>query len=280
MLPCSVGERFRSPFGCPRLGKILRGIGSSFGKAATPRKPFLPEHNVSFMLLACQGTLREWRSALPLVLCYQQLLRRAECFDLNGSHFERLPAFFRVEIAMSKNHPKGFSFRIPVDDAKPNCVWVFFADFITFMGIQLGRKDSFFACKIAKFGRVLSTCRTKKLATSSMRRCCKDLIVAAGLDPYEYATNSSKRGGTLEAIKASLRDVQIQELGRWSSSTMVARYARGDEEMRESLCGQHQDLGRHLIASGFFGGQRCTGFGDGGQRRTGRVLCLGFIVSR
>jgi hypothetical protein len=228
-------EGFASLFGCPRFGKILRGIRSSFGKAATPRKPFLPEHIVSFMLLARRGTLREWRSALPLVLCYQQLLRGAECFDLNGSHVERLPAFFRVEIATSKNHPEGFSFRIPVNDARPNCVGVFLADFITVMGIQLGHKDSFLACKIAKFGGVLRTRPTEKLATSSMRGCCKDLIIAAGLDPSAYATHSSKRGGTLEAMKAGLSDAQIQELGRWSSSTMVARYARGDEEMRESL---------------------------------------------
>jgi hypothetical protein len=98
-------EGFVSPFGCPRFGKILRGIRSSFGKAVTPRKPFLLEHIVSFMLLARRGTLREWRSALPLVLCYQQLLRGAECFDLNGSRIERLLAFFWVEIATSKNHP-------------------------------------------------------------------------------------------------------------------------------------------------------------------------------
>jgi hypothetical protein len=97
-------EGFGSPFRCPRLRKILRGIRLSFGKAATPRKPFLPEHIVSFMLLVRRGTLREWRAALPLVLCYQQLLRGAECFDLNGSHVERLPAFFLVEIATSKNH--------------------------------------------------------------------------------------------------------------------------------------------------------------------------------
>jgi hypothetical protein len=30
-------EGFVTPFGCPRFGKILRGIRSSFGKAATPR---------------------------------------------------------------------------------------------------------------------------------------------------------------------------------------------------------------------------------------------------
>jgi hypothetical protein len=126
--------------------------------------------------------------------------------DLNGSHVKRLPAFFRVEIATSKNHPEGFSFWIPIDDARPNCVGVFFAEFITVMGIQLGHKDSFFACKIAKLGDVLRTRPTNKLATSSMCGCCKDLIVAAGLDPSAYATHSSKRGGTLEAMKAGLSD--------------------------------------------------------------------------
>jgi hypothetical protein len=38
-------------------------------------------------------------------------------------------------------------------------------------------------------------------------------------------------------MKAGLSDAQIQELGRWSISMMVARYARGDEETRDALAG-------------------------------------------
>jgi hypothetical protein len=43
------------------------------------------------------------------------------------------------------------------------------------------------------------------------------------------------RGGTLKAMKQGLSDTQIQELGRWSSSSMVSRYARGSEEVRSGL---------------------------------------------
>jgi hypothetical protein len=68
-----------------------------------------------------------------------------------------------------------------------------------------------------------------------MRNACKLLIVAAGLNPVYFATHSSKRGGTLEAMKQGLRDIQIQELGCWSSSSMVARYVRGSEVARDSL---------------------------------------------
>jgi hypothetical protein len=59
-----------SPFGCPRFGKILRGIKNTHGKAARPRKPFTPDHIVMFMLLARGGSLKEWRAALPLALCF------------------------------------------------------------------------------------------------------------------------------------------------------------------------------------------------------------------
>jgi hypothetical protein len=68
-------EGFESPFGLPRFGKILRGIQNSYGKAARPKRLFTPEHIVTFMNLARKGTLREWRAALPLALCFQQLLR-------------------------------------------------------------------------------------------------------------------------------------------------------------------------------------------------------------
>jgi hypothetical protein len=105
------------------------------------------------------------------------------------------------------------------------------------MGISLGDPKSFFACRISKSGGVIKAVSLEKVAMSTMRGCCKDLIVAAGLDPTEYATHSSKRGGTLEAMKAGLSDAQIQELGRWSISMMVARYARGDEETRDALAG-------------------------------------------
>jgi hypothetical protein len=67
-------EGFESPFGLPSFGKILRGIRNSYGKAARPKRPFTPEHIVTFINLARKGTLREWRAALPLALCFQQLL--------------------------------------------------------------------------------------------------------------------------------------------------------------------------------------------------------------
>jgi hypothetical protein len=93
---------------------------------------------------------------------------------------------------------------------RPNYVGVFLVDYITVVGIKLGGKKSFFACKIS--GRVsgrsasLKSVPTSKLAVSTMRACCKDLIKAAGLDPMAYATHSSKRGGAIEAMKASLSD--------------------------------------------------------------------------
>jgi hypothetical protein len=53
-----------------------------------------------------------------------------ECLDLTGEHVSRTPNFFRVEVATAKNHPEGFSVRIPVDATRPNCVGTFFADYI------------------------------------------------------------------------------------------------------------------------------------------------------
>jgi hypothetical protein len=44
------------------------------GKAAKPKNPFIPAHIILFMNLARSGMLREWRAALPLALCFQQLL--------------------------------------------------------------------------------------------------------------------------------------------------------------------------------------------------------------
>jgi hypothetical protein len=225
-------EGYLSPFWCPRFGKLLRGICNRHGKAARPKKPFTPDHIISFMLLArhVEGV----KVGSPV---FQQLLRGSKVFDLNGSNVTRMPGFYCVEVKNSKNHPEGFSFWIPVDENSPNCVGVFFADFITVMGISLRDLKSFFACKISKSGGVIKSVSLEKVATSTMRGCCKDLIFAAGLDPTEYATHSSKRGGTLEAIKAGHSDAQTQKLGRWSSSTMVARYARGNEETRNALAG-------------------------------------------
>jgi hypothetical protein len=84
-------------------------------------------------------------------------------------------------------------------------------------------------------GLDLTATPTEKVVTSTMRNCCKDLISAAGLDPTEYATHSSKQGGAFEAMRMGLSYAQIQELGRWLSSTIVARYARGDKEVQTAL---------------------------------------------
>jgi hypothetical protein len=130
------------------------------------------------MNLARKGTFREWRAALPLALCFQQLLRGVECFDLDGSNSSRHADFFRV----------------PVDDSRPNCVGVFMSDYI-----DTGSRKSFFVCKLAQTGKLLQVVPTERVATATMRNACKLLILASGLKPSFYATHSSKRGGALEA---------------------------------------------------------------------------------
>jgi hypothetical protein len=89
-----------------------------------------------FMNLARSGTIRKWRAALPLALCFQQLLQGAECFDLNGSNVTKHADFFCVKVETLKNHPLGFSFWVKFDRERPNCVGVFMADFIDVMGIK------------------------------------------------------------------------------------------------------------------------------------------------
>jgi hypothetical protein len=143
--------------------------------------------------------------------------------------------FFRVKVETSKNHPLGFSFRVKFYRERPNCVGVFMADFIDVMGIKLGDLKLFFACKLTQTGGILQAAAVEKVALSTMRNACKLLIVAAGLDPATYATHSSKRGGALEAMKKGLSDIQIQELGRWSSASMVSRYVRGSDDIRKDL---------------------------------------------
>jgi hypothetical protein len=90
--------------------KLLRGIWLTHGKAAKAKEPFTPAHIMTIMNLAQAGTLLEWRAALPLALCFQQLLRGVESFDLNGSTVSQHVDFDRVTEETSKNHPEGFSF--------------------------------------------------------------------------------------------------------------------------------------------------------------------------
>jgi hypothetical protein len=54
----------------PRIGKMLRGIRLTHGKAAKPKEPFTPAHIFTFMDLARKGMLREWRAALLLAYCF------------------------------------------------------------------------------------------------------------------------------------------------------------------------------------------------------------------
>jgi hypothetical protein len=115
-------EGFESPFLAPRFGKILRGIRLSYSKPVKLKRPFTPAHIVSFMRLARTGALREWRAALPLALCFQQLLCGAECFNLDGSNFIRYDGFYEVTVDVWKNHPEGFSFRVPIDLGVPTAL--------------------------------------------------------------------------------------------------------------------------------------------------------------
>jgi hypothetical protein len=143
--------------------------------------------------------------------------------------------FYWVTVETSKNHPEGFNFCVRIDTDRPNCVSVFMSEFISIMGIRLGDPTSFFACKLAQVSGSLKASLSDRVSDSTMRNACKLLITAAGLDPRLYATHLSKRGGTLEALRQGLTHAQIQELGCWSSASMVSRYVRGSEEVRDNL---------------------------------------------
>jgi hypothetical protein len=79
-------EDFTTPFTMPRFTKSFRAIRLTHSKQVRPKKPFMREHVIKFMKAAWVGSLLDWRAALPLALplalCYQQLLRGAKCFDL------------------------------------------------------------------------------------------------------------------------------------------------------------------------------------------------------
>jgi hypothetical protein len=162
-----------TPFTTPRFMKIFRAIRLTHSKQVRPKKPFMWEHVIEFMKAAQVGSLLDWRAALPLALCYQQLLRRAECFDLDGSNVVRHPGFFSVQVQSSKNIPEGFDFKVIVDRDRPHCVGQFMADFIVKTGIVLGDGDSY---KILAVKGVLTAVPKVKVVNSTMRAACKRLI--------------------------------------------------------------------------------------------------------
>jgi hypothetical protein len=109
-------EGHPSCFTTPRFSKMMRGIRLNHGKVAKPKKPFTREDIMTFMDLAYAGTLVEWRAAFPMALCFQQLLRGAECFDLSGANVVITAVGFKVTVETSKNHPEGFELAVPVED--------------------------------------------------------------------------------------------------------------------------------------------------------------------
>jgi hypothetical protein len=195
-------EGHPSPFTMPRFSKMMRGIRLNHGKLAKPKKPFRREDIMTFMDLAYAGTLVEWRAAFPMALCFQQLLRGAECFDLSGANVVITAVRIKVTVETSKNHPEGFEFDVPVED-RLHHVGRFMVDYIGVMGIRVGDAGSHFACKLAKVKGILKAYPWVRVADATMRKACKVLIADSGLDPTLYATHSSKRGAALEALKTA-----------------------------------------------------------------------------
>jgi hypothetical protein len=101
----SAGVASMSPAAITHFSSF-EGVQSPFTK-----KPFSRLHITTFMDWARGGSLLDWRTPLPMALCYQQLLTGAEAFDLNGSNVDRRGDHFWVEVETSKNQPEGFSFK-------------------------------------------------------------------------------------------------------------------------------------------------------------------------
>jgi hypothetical protein len=169
-----------------------------------------------------------------LALCYQQLLRGAEAFDLKGSNIIRHPKYLLIEVESAKNNPDGFSFKVPVDARRSNCVGQFLADFLVKMGIILGNEKFYISCKILTAKGMMKAVPSVRVGDYTMRAACKRLIGAVGLDSRDYTSHSCKRGGALATMEAGLSHTQIQDLGRWASASMVGKYAAGDPVAREA----------------------------------------------
>jgi hypothetical protein len=58
-----------------------------------------------------------------MALCFQQLLRGAECFSLTGANVTRHLDYFMVEVKEAKNNPEGFSFKVPIDPSEDPLRW-------------------------------------------------------------------------------------------------------------------------------------------------------------
>jgi hypothetical protein len=95
----------------------------------------------------------------------------------------RQPDCFVFEVESAKNNPYGFSFKVPINPARPSCVGQFMADFIVKAGIIIGDKNSFFAFKVSQVKGILKAVPATKVGSSTMRAACKRLIAAVGLDP-------------------------------------------------------------------------------------------------
>jgi hypothetical protein len=193
-------EGYSSPFGSPRFGKIMDGIRRTYCKPVKPKKTFMTSHITGFMDIARGGMLLDWRAVLPMALCFQQLLRGAEAFNLDGGNVSVHAGYFLINVESSKNHPEGFDFNVTIDSNRPHCVGTFLADFILRMGIRLGNSTSFFSCEITSTKGVLKAVPTVKILPSTMRANFKKLISAFGLDARLHASHSCKRGGALAAL--------------------------------------------------------------------------------
>jgi hypothetical protein len=77
------------------------------------------------------------------------------------------------------------------------------------MGVKLGNKNSYFACKVSSVKGVLKAVASLKVSSSAMKSDCKWLIESVGLNGALYARHSCKRGGALAAMEAGLSQVQI-----------------------------------------------------------------------
>jgi integrase len=113
-------EGFPTPFYTPRFSKIMRRKKNTYSKAVRPKKPFSRTDIIRFINVARAGDLMDWRSAFPMALCFQQLLRGAECFSLKEENVVWTVDSFRMVFETLKNHPEGFEFFVPIDYARPN----------------------------------------------------------------------------------------------------------------------------------------------------------------
>jgi integrase len=218
-----------TPAASREVRTVMKGLRREKGtRPVNAKRPITLDQLAALVARIDRASLQGKRDAAILLTGWNAALRRSEIVGIDREHLSDQPGGAGVLIPRSKTDQEGQGVVVGVpqrDDDPTLCPVRALAEWLKASGITAGPLFR----PLTRHG----TLRTTRLTPASVADIVKRYAGAAGLPPEPFGGHSLRAGLVTESYRQGVPEAQIMSTTRHTSATMLARYRREADPVKQ-----------------------------------------------